>query len=61
MMNSCLYYKLDKSLDGNKIIQDIKGLLVGESDLSNSIIKISIQKITHEDTSHILKLEHKKL
>ena len=52
-----LYYRLDKNLDGNKIIQDIKRLVEGRENLSNNILQISIKSISHDDTSIIPKLE----
>jgi hypothetical protein len=58
-MNSSVYYKLDKNLDGNRIIQDIKNLLRGRENLPNSILEIRIKTIDHTDTSMILKIEYK--
>ena len=58
-MNSSVYYKLDKNLDGNRIIQDIKNLLSGRENLSNSILEIRIKTINHTDTSMIPKIEYK--
>jgi len=59
IMKSFICYKLDKNLDGNKIIQDIKNLLSGRENLSNSLLEIHIRTIAYEDTSHIPKLEYK--
>ena len=54
-----VYYKLDKNLDGNRIIQDIKRLLVGRENLSNSIVEIRIKSIAYTDTTMIPKIEYK--
>ena len=56
-LKQSLYYRLDKNLDGNKIIQDIKRLVEGRENLSNNILQISIKSISHDDTSIIPKLE----
>lgn len=58
-MKSSVYYKLDKNLDGNRIIQDIKNLLSGRENLSNSILEIRIKTIEYTDTSMIPKIEYK--
>ena len=58
-MKSSVYYKLNKNLDGNRIIQDIKNLLSGRENLSNSILEIRIKTIDHTDTSMIPKIEYK--
>lgn len=58
-MKSSVYYKLDKNLDGNRIIQDIKNLLSRRENLSNSILEIRIKTIEYTDTSMIPKLEYK--
>jgi len=55
-----VYYRLNKEIDSNRIIQDIKNLLSGRENLSNSILEIRIKSIEYEDTSHIPKLEYKK-
>lgn len=58
-MKSSVYYKLDKNLDGNRIIQNIKNLLGGRENLSNSILEIRIKTIEYTDTSMIPKIEYK--
>ena len=56
-LKQSLYYRLDKNLDGNKIIQDIKRLVEGRENLSNNILQIYIKSISNDDTSIIPKLE----
>ena len=56
-----LAYVLDKPIDGNKLLQDIQNLIQKESGSDGSmILVVKIQRVSHESTSHILKLEHKK-
>lgn len=57
-----IYYKLDKNIDGNKILQDIQKLISKNSNTDNGeiILVISIKKITnHSGDSLIPKLEYK--
>jgi hypothetical protein len=55
-------YKLDKNIDGNKILQDIQKLVSKNSNENNEeiILVISIKKITnHSGDSLLPKLEYK--
>jgi len=55
-------YVLDKEITGEKILQDINGLInkFKQTNPQNiPILTISIKTISHEDTSLIPKLEHK--
>lgn len=55
-------YKLDKNIDGNKILQDIQKLISKNSNENNEeiILVISIKKITnHSGDSLLPKLEYK--
>jgi hypothetical protein len=55
-------YKLDKNIDGNKILQDIQKLISKNSNTDNKeiVLVISIKQITnHSGDSLIPKLEYK--
>jgi|LakMenE18May11ns_1017448.scaffolds.fasta_scaffold9747482_2 hypothetical protein len=55
-------YKLDKNIDGNKILQDIQKLISKNSNIDNKeiVLVISIKQITnHSGDSLIPKLEYK--
>jgi hypothetical protein len=55
-------YKLDKNIDGNKILQDIQKLISKNSNVDNKeiVLVISIKQITnHSGDSLIPKLEYK--
>jgi hypothetical protein len=55
-------YKLDKNIDGNKILQDIQKLITKNSNVDNKeiVLVISIKQITnHSGDSLIPKLEYK--
>jgi hypothetical protein len=55
-----LNYKLDKKIDGSKLIQDIQELINKVSDKTNEyLLHIEIKKISYDDTTMILKLDHK--
>lgn len=57
-----IYYKLDKNIDGNKILQDIQKLISNCRTQHNDeiVLVISVQKIiNHSGDSLIPKLEYK--
>jgi hypothetical protein len=57
-----LAYCLNKSIDGNKLLQDIQNLIQRQSGSSDSmVLVIKVQNISSNSTAHILKLEHKNL
>jgi hypothetical protein len=58
-----IVYKLDKTLDGQKILNDIQNLVnkIQPQNNQDYLLTISIKTITTTDTSHIKKLEYKKI
>lgn len=54
-----LYFKIDKQLDGGKILQGIQKL-ISNNTTRDSILYIEIRNISSEDNSLIPKLEYKK-
>jgi hypothetical protein len=57
-----IYYKLDKNIDGNKILQDIQKLINSNKKQDNNdlILVISLKEITnHCGDSLLPKLEYK--
>lgn len=60
--NMGLYYKLDKSIDCNRLCKEI-GKYVEEfrknnGEISDKVLSISISSIIHNSTEHIPKLEN---
>jgi len=57
-------YRLDKKIDGKKILQDIQNLIT-EFNHKNTkeipLLYIDIKTVSYDDISHIPKLEHKKI
>jgi hypothetical protein len=59
-----IVYKLNQSINGEKILNDIQKLVSEiplDSKSENLLLVISLKTISLTDTSHIKKLEHKKL
>ena len=57
-----LAYSLNKNLDGNKVVQDIVKFLqkIPQDTLQNSILKISLEKITdYTGDNPLPKIEYK--
>jgi hypothetical protein len=57
-----IYYRLNKSIDGNKILQDIQKLVSKNSNTDNEemILVISVKKITNNSGDSLIpKLEYK--
>ena len=57
-------YRLDKKIDGNKILQDIQDLITQFKHNNPDkipLLYVDIRTISYDDTSHIRKLEHKKI
>ena len=64
LVSLMVVYKLDKSIDTQRLISDIQKLVTQfSSDNPNDtpLLVISVKKITHDDTSLIPKLEYKTL
>jgi len=59
-----IVYKLNQSINGEKILNDIQKLvskIPPHSNSENLLLVISVKTISSTDTSHIKKLEYKKL
>jgi hypothetical protein len=59
-----IVYKLNQSINGEKILNDIQKLvskIPPDSNSENLLLTITIKTISSTNTSHIKKLEHKKL
>ncbi len=59
-----IVYKLNQSINGEKILNDIQKLvskIPPDNKSENLLLVISVKTISSTDTSHIKKLEHKKL
>jgi hypothetical protein len=54
-----LYFKLDKPIDGNKLLQSLQKLINDSQINEKSILEISIKNIAYDDTEIIPKLEYK--
>jgi|688.fasta_scaffold131132_3 hypothetical protein len=54
-----IYFKLDKKIDPNKLLQELQKLINRSEVNENSIIEISIKNIAYDDTEIIPKLEYK--
>ena len=55
-----LAYTLDKPIDGNKLLVDIQNLIQKQSGSGiQMVLVIKLQEVSYDNTSHILKLEHK--
>lgn len=54
-----LYYKLNKQLDGAKLLQDIQKLITSTNN-KEGILYIDIKTISYENNGPIPKLEYKK-
>lgn len=54
-----LYFKLDKPIDGNKLLQSLQKLINDSQVNEKSILEISIKNIAYDDTEIIPKLEYK--
>ena len=54
-----LYYKLNKQLDGGKLLQDIQKLITSTNN-KEGILYIDIRTVSYEDNGPIPKLEYKK-
>ena len=54
-----LYFKLEKQIDGNKLLQSLQKLINDSQINEKSILEISIKNIAYDDTEIIPKLEYK--
>jgi hypothetical protein len=54
-----IYFKLDKQIDANQLLQKIQKLINTTQINEDSIIEISIKNIAYNDHSMIPKLEYK--
>jgi len=57
---SPLYYRLNKPLDGNKILKDIQKLILDTNNTKKDLLYIDTKNISHETNELIPKLEYKK-
>lgn len=54
-----IYFKLDKQIDANQLLQKMQQLINTTQINEKSIIEISIKNIAYDDHSMIPKLEYK--
>lgn len=55
-----IVYKLDKDISVEKLAQDINRLLKQETiEPANTLLCVSLKKISYDDTSHIPKITYK--
>lgn len=54
-----IYFKLDKQINGNELLQKIQQLISSSSIDENSIIEITIKNVAYDDHSMIPKLDYK--
>lgn len=56
-----IYFKLDKQIDANQLLQKIQQLINTTETNDKSIIEISIKSIAYDDYKMIPKLEYKEV
>lgn len=56
-----IYFKLDKQIDANQLLQKIQQLINTTTVNEQSIIEICIKNIAYDDTKMIPKLEYKEV
>lgn len=55
-----IYYKLDKEIQVDKLVKDIQKLLSNQTDLHNTVLVLSLQKIVdYAGDSLLPKIEYK--